>query len=115
MIYYLILHFLEFSVDNLLNPFSEYEYGLGVNILIEIALIIIAYGASKIMVWRISLKPYFKYILSAVFFLCYYPIVWGCFWIEDTALAVAASIGALLAFNGAIFIIVDKAVKPRVR
>lgn len=113
MIYYLIMHFIEPAHLSYPNPFDIYDYGLGVNIAIEIGLVILTYWVCKIIGYRLSINNKLKFVIFPILYVVYYAIVWGCFWIPEFTLALAASIFALLVLNAVLLIIIDKCFKER--
>lgn len=112
MIYYLIMHFIEPVGIDYPNPFDVYEYGLGVNMIVEALLAVLTFWVCKIIGYRLSIKRY-QFAFAPILYILYYIITWGCFWIPSFLLALGASIFALLIFNVIILILVDKLFKPR--
>ena len=112
MIYYLIMHFIEPIGLQYPNPFDEFDYGLVVNMVIEIAILTLTFWICKIIKYRLSATNIVFFVFP-ILYAIYYASVWGCIWIENIALALAASIGCLLIINIVLLIIIDKIFKPR--
>ena len=112
MIYYLLMYFIEPIGVQYSNPFDEFDYGLVINMAVEIAILTLTFWICKIIKYRLNTTN----VIFAIFpllYIVYYAIVWGCLWIESVTLAVAASIACLLLINVILLVIIDKVFKPR--
>ena len=109
MLFYLLMHFLNPTGESLPNPFKNYSYGIGVNMCIEIVLVGISYIMFKLFKDRTN--KYFAIICSIILWILNYIITWSCFWIENTSLAMATSVFAVVGFDMFCLVIIDFIIK----
>lgn len=114
MIFYALLRFIDGVNFTAYNPFAQYEYGIGVSMAVECILLLICFWVGRLIAYRINNKTKsMRALLTAICYICSYPIVWCCFWIPNTAIAAALAILATTILAVLALCIIDLFVKER--